>query len=218
MIISPTLATDIVVFNIRKWKLKVLLIKMNKEPFVWLWAVPWGLIQQNELCADEANRILFEATNVSDLYLEQLKVFDDPERDPKERVISIAHMAIIKKDDINIKTDDRYTDIDWFDVEDLPLLAYDHSEIIKYALERLKWKVTYSTIILSLMPDNFTLSELQKVFEIVLEKELDKRNFRKKILKTWVIEDTWKKRTIWVPRPAALYTAVDTDLGFIEMI
>lgn len=216
--VSPTLATDVVVFNIRRWKLKVLLIKMNKEPFIWQWAMPWGLIQKDELCEDEAHRILFEATNVSDLYLEQLKVFDDPKRDPKERVISIAHMAIIKKDDINIKTDDRYTDIDWFDINDLPILAYDHSEIIKYAYERLKWKVTYSTIILSLMPEHFTLSELQKVFEIILKKEIDKRNFRKKMLKSWVVEDTWEKRTIWVPRPAALYKAINNDLEFIEMI
>lgn len=218
MIVSPTLATDVVVFNIRKWKLKVLLIKMNKEPFVWLWAVPGWLIQQDELCADEANRILFEATNVSDLYLEQLKAFDDPKRDPKERVISIAHMAIIKKDDINIKTDDRYSDIDWFDVNKLPTLAYDHTEIIKYAYERLKWKVTYSTIILSLMPETFTLSELQEVFEIVLWEELDKRNFRKKILKAWVLNETWGKRTIWITRPAALYEFMKGDLEFVEMV
>ena len=218
MIVSPTLATDVVVFNIRKWKLKVLLIKMNKKPFVWLWAVPGWLIQKDELCAEEASRILFEATNVSDLYLEQLKVFDDLKRDPKERVISIAHMAIIKKDDLNIKTDDRYSDIDWFDVLDLPTLAYDHSEIIKYAYGRLKWKVTYSTIILSLMPDSFTLSELQNVFEIVLDKQLDKRNFRKKILKIWVIEETWEKRTIWTPRPASLYKFMKNDLEFVEMI
>jgi len=215
---TPVLATDIVVFNIRKWKLKVLLIKMNKKPFVWKWALPWGFIWRNEICEDAAHRILFEATSVKDLYLEQLQVFDDLDRDPKTRVISIAHMAIIKKDDLNVKTDDRYTDIAWFPVDELPELAYDHSEIISYWLERLKWKITYSTISLSLMPDKFTLSELQKVFEIVLKKELDKRNFRKKMLKSKVIEDTWEKKTIWVPRPAALFRALNNDLEFIELV
>lgn len=215
---TPVLATDIVVFNIRKWELKVLLIKMNKEPFIWEWAVPWGFIWKNELCEDAAHRILFEATSVTDLYLEQLKVFDDIDRDPKTRVISIAHMALIKKDDLNVKTDDRYTDIAWFNVDKLPKLAYDHARIIRYWLERLKWKITYSTISLSLMPKVFTLSELQKVFEIVLRKELDKRNFRKKMLKSWVIEDTWEKKIIWVPRPAVLYKAIKHDLEFIELI
>lgn len=214
----PVLATDIVVFNIRKGELKVLLIKMNKEPFIWKWAIPWGFILENELCENEANRILFETTNVNDLYLEQLKVFDNPKRDPKMRVISIAYMAIIKKDDLNIKTNERYTDINWFWVDDLPDLAYDHYEIIKYWLERLISKIKYSTIILSLMPDTFTLTELQKVFEIVLKKELDKRNFRKKILKLWILEDTWKKRIIWLPKPAIMYKAINKELEFIEMI
>ena len=214
---SPILATDAVVFNIRKWKLKVLLIKMHKKPFEWKWAIPWGFIWKEELCEDAAHRILFESTNVKDLYLEQLQAFDDIDRDPKARVVSVAYMAIIKKDDLNVKTD-KYDDIAWFSVDELPDLAYDHAEIIRYWLERLKWKITYSTISLSLMSDKFTLSELQRVFEIVLKKDLDKRNFRKKMLKSWAIEDTWEKRTIWVPRPAALFKSIKNDLDFIEMI
>lgn len=214
----PIIATDIVVFNIRKWKLKVLLIKMNKEPFIGQWAIPWGFIGMNELSIDAANRILFEATSVSDLYIEQLKVFDSLNRDPKARIVSIAHMAIIQKDDLNIKTNDRYADIDWFDVEDLPLMAYDHKEIIEYAYERLKSKITYTTLSMTLMPDKFTLTELQNVIEIVLKKDLDKRNFRKKLLKLWVVEDTWDKKTIWVPRPASLYRAVHSDLEFVDLL
>ncbi|MDD2870420.1 MAG: NUDIX domain-containing protein [Candidatus Gracilibacteria bacterium] len=215
---SPILATDVVVFNIRKGKLKVLLIKMNKEPFIGQWALPGGFIGINELCIDAAHRILFEASSVSDLYIEQLKVFDSLDRDPKARIVSIAHMAIIKKDDLSIKTNDRYTDIAWFDVEDLPIMAYDHLEIIKYGYERLKGKITYSTLSLSLMPEKFTLTELQKVFEIVLKKDLDKRNFRKKLLKAGVVQDTGDKKTIGVPRPAALYTAIHSDLEFVDLL
>lgn len=215
---SPILATDVVVFNIRKWKLKVLLIKMNKEPFVWLWALPGWFIWEKELCLDAAHRILYEASSVSDLYIEQLKVFDAIDRDPKARIVSIAHMAIIKKDDLSIKTNDSYTDIAWFSVDELPVMAYDHLEIIKYWLERLEWKVTYSTLSLSLMPEKFTLSELQSVFEIVLKKDLDKRNFRKKLLKSWVIEDTGEKKTIWVPRPASLYRAIKQELDFVDLL
>lgn len=215
---SPLLATDIVVFNVRKWELKVLLIKMNKEPHTWKWAVPGWVIWPMELSVDAANRILFEATSVSDLYLEQLRVFDDLDRDPLRRAVSIAYMALIKKDDLELKTDDRYTDIAWFPINKLPELAFDHKEIIEYAFERLKWKITYSTIALSLMPEKFTLSELQEVFQIILWKDIDKRNFRKKLLKQWVIEDTWEKRTIWTPRPASLFKAVHNELDFIEMI
>ena len=149
----PILATDTVVFNIRNWKLKVLLIEMNKEPFIGKWAVPGGFIWAEDLAEESAHKVLFEATNVKDLYLEQLKVFDAIDRDPKTRVVSIGYMAIIKKDDITIRTDKRYTGIDWFDIDKLPELAYDHEDIIKYALERLKWKITYSTIALTLVPN-----------------------------------------------------------------
>jgi len=215
--ISPTLATDTVIFNIQKWELKVLLIKMNKEPFIWKWAVPWWFISENELVKDAANRVLFEATNVKDLYLEELKIFDSLDRDPKKRIISVWYMAIIKKDDLNIKTDERYSSIDWFPVESIPALAYDHKEIIDFALERLKREIEYSTISFTLLPKEFTLTDLQKVFEIVLWKELDKRNFRKKILKQKVLKDTGKKRTIWSPRPAVLYKAISSEIKFVEM-
>ncbi|MDP2091333.1 MAG: NUDIX domain-containing protein [Candidatus Gracilibacteria bacterium] len=215
---SPILATDVVVFNIRKGKLKVLLIKMNKEPFVGLWALPGGFIGEKELCLDAAHRILYEASSVSDLYIEQLKVFDAIDRDPKARIVSIAHMAIIKKDDLSIKTNDSYSDIAWFSVDELPVMAYDHLDIIKYGLERLEGKVTYSTLSLSLMPEKFTLSELQSVFEIVLKKDLDKRNFRKKLLKSGVIEDTGEKKTIGIPRPASLFRAINKDLEFVDLL
>jgi 8-oxo-dGTP diphosphatase len=134
----PILATDTVVFNIRNGKLKVLLIEMNKEPFVGKWAVPGGFIGNQEVAEEAAHRVLYDATNVKNLYLEQLKVFDAIDRDPKTRVVSVAYMAIIKKDDISIIANKRYTGIDWFDVDHLPELAYDHQEIIQYALERLK--------------------------------------------------------------------------------
>ena len=145
-------------------------------------------------------------------------MFDSLDRDPLRRAVSIAYMALIKKDELQLKTDDRYTDIAWFPINKLPELAFDHKEILEYALERLKWKITYSTIALSLMPEYFTLWELQEVFEIILWKKIDKRNFRKKLLKQWVIEDTWKKVKTKGPRPASLFKAIHNKLDFIEMI
>ena len=127
-------------------------------------------------------------------------------------------MAIIKKDDLSIRANKRYTGIDWFDIDNLPELAYDHEDIIKCALERLKWKITYSTISLTLVPNEFTLTELQEVFEIVLWKKIDKRNFRKKILKQKVIKETGNKKTIGVTRPATIYKANKKDIKLVEMI
>jgi 8-oxo-dGTP diphosphatase len=127
-------------------------------------------------------------------------------------------MAIIKKDELSIQADTRYTWIDWFDVDKLPELAYDHKEIIHYALERLKWKMQYSTIAISLLPKEFTLTELQSVFETVLWEEIDKRNFRKKILKQKILTETDKKKTIWLTRPAKLYKSKCKNIRFVEMI
>jgi 8-oxo-dGTP diphosphatase len=215
---SSILATDTVVFNVRKKKLKVLLIKMNKEPFKEKWALPGGFVWTHELCENAATRILYEATNVDNLYLEQLKVFDAIDRDPKNRIVSVAYMAIIKKDDMTLKVSDRYTDIAWFPIDELPQLAYDHEEIISYCLTRLTWKITYSTLSLTMLPDEFTLTEIQEIFEIILKKKIDKRNFRKKLLRQGLIEETWNKKTIWVPRPAVLYRAVSKELVLKEMI
>lgn len=215
---SPTLATDIVIFNIRNAELKVLLIQMNKAPFIGQWAVPGWFVANDELAETSAHRVLYDATSVTDVHLEQLKLFDGLDRDPKARIVSIWYMAIIKKDDLSIKTSDSYADIDWFWVGELPEMAYDHKEIIDYAHAKLQREIKYSTLIFNLLPDSFTLTELQHVFEIVLDQEFDKRNFRKKILKLNILEDTGEKKTIWTPRPATLYRPISNSVDFVEMI
>lgn len=201
------LATDVVVFTIDNDQLKVMLVKAKSSPFAGLWALPGGLIKPNEPTEDAAARFLkmFIARDVDTLYLDQLYTFGDPKRDPIGRVVSVAYFALHPPEKRILKTTKDYREVEWFPVKWLPALAYDHREIIKEGYTRLKTKLEYSNIIYSLMPNEFTLSNLQKAYEIILEKKLDKRNFRKKLKALNLIRKTGKKETGEPYRPARLY-------------
>ena len=211
-------AVDVVIFTVHQGKLKVLLIKMKKKPFSGFWALPGGLIKVDEDLDKAARRHLQEKTGIKDIYLEQLYSFGRVDRDPFGRVVSVAYFALVPKDKYNLRTSAEYSDIDWFAVDDLPPLAYDHSEIVKKAIRRLQAKLTYTNIVYSLMPSQFTLSELQRVYEIILKKKLDKRNFRKKILSLRLIKATGRQRRGEAHRPADLYTFVKRKPQFISIL
>ncbi|MBW3012300.1 NUDIX hydrolase, partial [Candidatus Woesearchaeota archaeon] len=142
--------------------------------------------------------------NVKNVYLEQLYTFSEPKRDPRTRVITVSYFALVHHKDFKLKADTDVSDVAWHSVYSLPKLAFDHKEIIDFALQRLRSKIGYTNIVVGLLPDEFTLSDMQKAYEIILDKEIDKRNFRKKIFSLDIIEEVAGKKTGKF-RPAQLY-------------
>ena len=199
------IATDVVIFTVEHGVLKVLLIAMKKHPYEKHWALPGGLARGEEGLEDTANRHLFDKTGVRDVYLEQLATFGDPKRDPFGRVVSVAYMALLPSPVLRLKTTKEYAGVAWFPIAKVPSLAYDHKKILQFACERLAGKLSYTNIAYGLLPKEFTLSELQSTYEIVLGHRLDKRNFRKKLLVLDLVESTKKYRRKGAHRPAELY-------------
>ncbi|MBI3898146.1 MAG: NUDIX hydrolase [Gammaproteobacteria bacterium] len=201
----PAITTDIVIFTIRDRKLKLLLIRRGGEPYRGKWALPGGFVQMEEGLDEAARRELEEETGVAGVYLEQLYTLGKPDRDPRERVITVAYYALIPSDKLQLRAATDAEAVGWFGMEELPPLAFDHAEIVKMAHQRLVAKLDYSTIAFAFMPEKFTLSELQEVYEIILQEEMDKRNFRKWVLALEQIEETDEERRGGIHRPAKLY-------------
>jgi 8-oxo-dGTP diphosphatase len=178
----PALTVDVVVFGLDEGDLKVLLIQRDQPPFENKWALPGGFVHVDETVDAAAKRELQEETGVGNVYLEQLYTFGELDRDPRERVVTVAYYALVNLSDHRIKATTDARNAAWFAVSDLPRLAFDHDRILETALKRLKAKVRYQPIGFGLLPRRFTLSQLQRLYETVLERALDKRNFRKKIL------------------------------------
>jgi len=207
----PAVTTDIVIFTIRQDELKVLLIKRALPPYQGEWALPGGFINLDESLEEGARRELEEETGVSGVYLEQLYTFGQPDRDPRERVITVAYYALIPSDKIEIRAATDAEGVGWFGMEELPALAFDHQDILDAAHERLVAKLDYSTIAFQFMPKAFTLTELQQVYELIQREPVDKRNFRKRILGLNLIKETGKERKTGAHRPAKLYRVIDRN-------
>jgi 8-oxo-dGTP diphosphatase len=211
----PAVTTDIVIFTIRQDELKVLLIKRSMPPHQGEWALPGGFVNLDESLEDGARRELEEETGVSGVYLEQLYTFGKPDRDPRERVITVAYYALIPTDTIEIRAATDADGVSWFGRNELPELAFDHKEILDMAHRRLVDKLDYSTIAFQFMPNEFTLPELQQVYELILGEELDKRNFRKRILSLDLVMETGRERKSGAHRPAKLYRSVHPDRVYV---
>ena len=205
----PAVTTDIVIFTIRQDELKVLLVKRANAPFQGEWALPGGFVGLEESLEEGARRELQEETGVAGVYLEQLYTFGKPDRDPRERVITVAYYALIPTDEVEIRAATDAEGVSWYGMEELPQLAFDHAEILDAAHERLVAKLEYSTIAFQFMPKDFTLTELQTVYELILREPVDKRNFRKRILNLKLIKETGKERKSGAHRPARLYRVID---------
>ena len=218
-IIQHILVTvDNVIFTTVNDQLQVLLVKRGIAPFKDSRALPWGFVKEHETLEDAAHRDLANKTNVKNIYLEQLYTFSDLHRDPRGRVISAAYMSLIAREHILIKPGDYVTEAKFFSIKSLPKLAFDHKIIIQYAMQRLRWKFEYSNVAQYILPKKFTLSELQKVYEMVLEQHIDVRNFRKKIDKLGIIRPTGEKEIGVKYRPAQLFEFVDKKFKIVEMI
>jgi 8-oxo-dGTP diphosphatase len=199
-------AVDIVIFTIQEGALKVLLVKRRIPPFKDELAIPGGFVLPEEDLDRAALRELREETGVSDLYLEQLYSFGDPRRDPRGRIISIAYFALISADQ-QLKAGSDAAEARWWPVHSVSSLAFDHAKILACAIERLRNKLEYTTVGFQLLPAKFTLGELQSVYEAILEKKLDKRNFRRKIAELKILKPLKEYRSD-IGRPAQLFQFV----------
>ncbi|MCP4429298.1 MAG: NUDIX hydrolase [Chloroflexi bacterium] len=202
----PSVTVDVVIFSLVDDDLQVLLIKRKFAPFADMWALPGGFVHMDESLEEAAARELTEETGVTDVYMEQLYTFGAPTRDPRTRVITIAYFALVPHDAVRHQPGDEATETSWFSMFDLPPLAFDHRKILEYGLTRLRYKLEYTAIGFRLLPDIFTLSELQRAYETILGEKLDKRNFRRKILAAGILAETGKKKRDGEGRPAKLYT------------
>lgn len=199
-------AVDNCIFTVVEGRLQVLLIQMRKKPFQGMWALPGGLIDEGDSLRDAAARILKEQTGVEGLYLEQLYTFDGRTRDPEGRVVSIAYYSLVPPVGLALRTTSKYEAVSFWDCVRPPReLAYDHEAILGYARARLQAKVQYTNVMWSLLPPSFTLRELQAAYEAVLDRRLDKRNFRKKILSLGLLRASGQKSKGGRHRPAMLY-------------
>jgi 8-oxo-dGTP diphosphatase len=196
---------DCVVFGIDDDELKVLLIQRDQDPFEGQWALPGGFVHMEESLYEAALRELREETGLEKVYLEQLFTFGEVDRDPRGRVVSVAYYALVKLSEHRVQAATDARDAQWFPVWDTPTLAFDHSQILPVALERLKGKVRYQPIGFELLPKKFTLTQLQRLYEVILERELDKRNFRKKILSMEILVELDEVEKGVAHRAARLY-------------
>jgi len=201
----PAVTVDCAVFGLDEDGLKALLIQRDVEPYAGRWALPGGFVRPDEGLEEAARRELREETGLERLFLEQLYTFGDPGRDPRERVITVAWYALVRLADHRVQAATDARDAAWFPVDDLPALAFDHDAILATALTRLQGKVRWQPIGFELLPPKFTLTQLQRLYEIVLERELDKRNFRKKVLSLGILEELDEVEQDVAHRAARLY-------------
>ncbi|HUV89665.1 MAG TPA: NUDIX domain-containing protein [Anaerolineae bacterium] len=211
----PSVTADVIIFTLRGNDLQVLLIRRKYSPFEGMWAIPGGFVGISESLEEAARRELEEEAGVRDVYLEQLYTFGDPGRDPRGRVITVAYFALVPAAVISPRAGDDAAEARWWSVVHLPPLAFDHVGILAYALKRLRYKLEYTAVGFELLPEVFTLSELQAAYEIILGEKLDKRNFRRKILRAEVIEETGQTRT-GEGRPARLYRFRDDVVAEVK--
>ncbi len=208
------LATDIAVLTVDGSDLKVLLTTAKSNNFKGQPTLPGGLVGLTEKTDHAAERILKSVLTSIKFYKEQLYAFDDPGRDPAGRVVSVAYLMLVPW---NIASKIITTEASWHSVKSLPKLAYDHNEIVKHAVKRLTSKLKYTNVVFSLMPDEFRLSDLQKVYETVFGTILDKRNFVKKIKSLKLLVKTGRKVEGAAHRPASLYKFKNKEYMVVEV-
>lgn len=201
----PALAVDCVIFGLDEGDLKVMLIRRDLPPFEGRWALPGGFVRMDETTDEAARRELREETGLDHVFLEQLYTFSDLKRDPRERVVSVAYYALVRLTNFKVHATTDAAEAVWFKMCETPSLCFDHPLIVEAAYDRLKAKVCYQPIGFELLPKNFTLTQLQKMYETVLARPIDKRNFRKKILSMGILQETGEMQSGVAHRAARLY-------------
>lgn len=199
---SIAVAVDVVLFTLRSGVLQGMLIKRRNPPFQGMWALPGGFVEPQESLEEAALRELYEEAGIDEPYIEQLYAFGQPDRDPRMRVISIAYLALTAP--VQAKAGDDAVEADWYPLDDLPPMAFDHAKIVDCALMWLRHQLQDETVGFHLLPTEFTLTELQTLYEAVYGEKLDKRNFRRRILQASILQITGSLR-VGEGRPARLY-------------
>jgi 8-oxo-dGTP diphosphatase len=213
----PKLAVDTVLFALEDGRLKSYLVQLKQGTVAGKWAFPGGLVRRGELLDDAARRELEGATGLDQAYLEQLFTFGDPSRDPFAHVVAVAHMALTD-DPLRVSAcSGKYANGQWYEVKALPPLAYDHALVADYALNRLRAKLTYTNIAAHLLPPSFTFAELEELYASVLERPLDRRNFRRRIMAAGLLRSLGQTRR-GPHRPAILYSFAQRSVQMIEML
>lgn len=212
----PVVTAEVVVFTIRDGRLKLLLVQRGQGPHQGTWALPGERVGVDEELDQTATQALVAQTGVSGVYLEQLYTFGRPGRDPRGRIITVAYYALTPSERFRLRAARDVQAVGWFDLDEAADLAFHHAEILATAHERLVAKLDYSTLAFQFMPEVFTLSELQAVYETIRREGLDKRNFRKWVLAQARIEETGEVRREGSHRPARLYRVKNP--GKVEII
>lgn len=215
------LATDVALFSVREGKLVVRLINVDRPPyFKNIPGLPGGLIQPDETADEAARRHIESKTGVraNILHTEQLYTFSEVERDPRGRVVAVAYLSLVPWESLTTKEREDSKDAWWAPVTEARKLAYDHDDILDTAVARLRSRVSYTTLLAKLMPKEFTLTELEECFESIIKKDLDKRNFRKKILKLGILSESAGKRASGAHRPAQLYRFTSAKVQEVALL
>lgn len=202
----PAITVDCIIFGFDKNELKVLLTKRAIEPYLGKWAFPGGFINIDETADDCARRKLLEEAGLQDIFMEQLYTFSDLDRDPRYRVISIAYYALVRSTDYILDAGLNIEDVQWFSLQEIEDLAFDHNKILDIAIERLKGKIRYQPIGFELLPEKFTLPDLHRLYETILQRDIDRGNFRKKILSMDLLIDHSDEQENRPSRGAKIYS------------
>lgn len=210
---------DVVVFTVSERRIKTLLVKRAKGQFIGEWIVPGGGVYNTESIDNAAKRELLEKTGLSNVYFKQFYTFGDPKRDPRKRMISVAYLALIDEKKVAVlQKTPKTLDATWCDIKKLPKLAFDHKDIINFAVNELRHLLSESNIARSLLPNEFTLPELQEIYEIIMGEKYDRRNFRRKLLSLNVIKSTGNTVSGTAYRPAKLYKFVNSKIREVDII
>ncbi len=212
------LTVDGIIFTLHEGSLKILLIQRLIEPYRGMWALPGGFVLDHETLDEAVAREIEEETSVTKAYLEQLYTFSTIDRDPRSRVVTCAYMALMRHEDMLIHAWSDAHDAQLFDIKHVPPLAFDHQEIVNYALQRIRYKLAYTNAAQYLLPQQFTLTELHHLYEVVLDKDIDIRNFKKKVLKLKILAETGERVIRGVHRPAMLYRFISSQLHIVEIV
>lgn len=203
--VIETLSIDNLVFGLQDGELKILLIRHKDGISVGKWALPGGWVLRDEDLDSAAARLLNELTGVHDLYLEQLKAFGRVDRFPRGRVVTVAYYALVSAEAYEIVAGNNASEASWFGVGEVPELIYDHREILDFGIAQLRHKVRHEPIGFNLLPERFTLLQLQELYEAILDTKLDKPNFRRKILRMNLLISCAEKQQGVAHRAAKLY-------------
>lgn len=199
-------SVDAVVFGYdQEQGISVLLIKRKNEPFQKMWALPGGLVLNGESLDNAVKRELKEEAGIDVNYLEQLYTFGIPDRDPRNHAISVSYFGLVRPQDFQIMAQTDAEDVEWFTMKKLPKLAFDHKKIIDTAIKRLRGKITYEPVGFELLDKEFPFSDLEKLYQTLLDHEIDRRNFKKKIVSLGILEELDSMIQRKSGRPARLY-------------